>query len=133
MNDSLATFPARSIIRAKPAVANGALLSDVASHALPGDPHDIGERLAAFVPDERLVPELAACFHRIEVPAGGKLVEEGAESSDMYVIESGRASVTIAGGGGREIRLAGVGPGALVGEISFYLGKPRTASVVSDP
>lgn len=109
-----------------------ALLAEVASDALPGDPHDISERLTAFVPVPELVPELVACFERVEVPAGGRLVEEGAESDDIYVIESGRASVTIAGGGGRQIRLAGVGPGALVGEISFYLGKPRTASIVAD-
>jgi SulP family sulfate permease len=108
------------------------LLAEVERDALHQGPRSIVERLGALVPFPGVVREMVACFTRIDIPNGGTLVEEGSPSTDIFIIEAGRAVVTIAGSGGRPIRLAALGPGALVGELSFYLDKPRTASVVAE-
>ncbi|MBN9008708.1 MAG: cyclic nucleotide-binding domain-containing protein, partial [Rhizobiales bacterium] len=44
---------------------------------------------------------------------------------------SGRAAVETASENGSRVRLAMFGPGAVVGEIAFYTGRPRSASVVA--
>ncbi len=74
---------------------------------------------------------LAACFERLELPAGAALIAEGAPSDDIYFIESGRVAVRIDGGRG-SVHVADVGPGAIVGEVAFYTGRARTASVVAE-
>lgn len=73
----------------------------------------------------------AAFFQRAEFDAGDTLIEEGASSDEILLIESGRAAVTTGAGKDGRLMLAGVGPGAIVGEIAFYLGSPRLASVAA--
>jgi SulP family sulfate permease len=50
----------------------------------------------------------------------------------MYFIGSGRGAVRIKGTGNIAVRVATVGPGAIVGEVAFYADKPRNASVVAE-
>ena len=61
------------------------------------------------------------------VDAGHTLFVEGAPSSNMYVLLTGTAAVKK---GGR--RIARVGPGDVVGELSVILGGPRTATVQAE-
>ena len=61
------------------------------------------------------------------VDAGHTLFVEGAPSSNLYVILSGSAIVRKNGR-----RIARLGPGDVVGELSVILGGPRTATVESD-
>ena len=61
----------------------------------------------------------------MEVAAGDTLIAQGTPSSDIFFIEAGRAAVMLAAGGER-IRLATMGPGSIVGEMAFYLGKERS-------
>jgi len=61
------------------------------------------------------------------VDAGHTLLVEGAPSSNMYVVLTGTAAVKK---GGR--RIARVGPGDVVGELSVILGGPRTATVQAE-
>ncbi len=60
---------------------------------------------------------------------GEYIVREGDPTSSMFVIESGRAAVSIHGVGGESRRLATLDPGDAFGEISLLTGEPRTASV----
>jgi CRP/FNR family transcriptional regulator, cyclic AMP receptor protein len=64
-----------------------------------------------------------------ELPAGTILTREGATGGIAYILASGTAEVLR---GGR--RLALLGPGDVVGELSLIDGKPRSATVkaVSD-
>ena len=74
--------------------------------------------------------ELARLLSRVRtetVDAGHTLFVEGAPSSNMYVILSGSAIVRKNGR-----RVARVGPGDVVGELSVILGGPRTATVEAD-
>jgi CRP/FNR family transcriptional regulator, cyclic AMP receptor protein len=61
------------------------------------------------------------------VDAGHTLFVEGAPSSNMYVVLSGTAAVKKSGR-----RIARVGPGDVVGELSVILGGPRTATVQAE-
>lgn len=56
------------------------------------------------------------------------LFKEGDEPDAMYVVKSGRLQV-IKSKGEREVILAELGPGAMVGEMAFFDLKPRSASV----
>jgi len=60
---------------------------------------------------------------------GEFIVREGDPTSSMFVIEAGRAAVTIHGVAGHTRRLATLDPGAAFGEISLLTGEPRTATV----
>lgn len=60
---------------------------------------------------------------------GEFIVREGDPTSSMFVMESGRAAVTIHGAAGESRRLAVLDPGAAFGEISLLTGEPRTATV----
>ncbi len=60
---------------------------------------------------------------------GEFIVREGDPTSSMFVMEAGRAAVTIHGAAGESRRLAILDPGAAFGEISLLTGEPRTATV----
>lgn len=88
--------------------------------------------LAGIVGDEETAEKLATYLTRVTFAACDTIIEEGSPSDDMFVIESGSATVTMRGRDGRTAVLASVGPGAIVGEVAFYRGKTRTAGVVAD-
>lgn len=69
---------------------------------------------------------LAAQLQSIAVPRGGILVEEGDTAEAMYIVGSGRFSVTIAA---RGHPIAEIGPGQPIGEIAFLTQDRRTATV----
>ncbi len=74
--------------------------------------------------------ELARLLSRVRtesVEAGHTLFVEGAPSSNLYVIVAGSAIVRKNGR-----RIARLGPGDVVGELSVILGGPRTATVEAD-
>ena len=74
--------------------------------------------------------DLARLLSRVRtetVDAGHTLFVEGAPSANLYVILSGSAIVRKNGR-----RIARVGPGDVVGELSVILGTPRTATVEAD-
>ncbi len=63
-----------------------------------------------------------------KIPAGHYLFRDGDPSDAMYVIKGGKFAVTKSKNTS-EITLAELGPGAMVGEMAFFDGKPRSASV----
>jgi SulP family sulfate permease len=66
-----------------------------------------------------------------EVAENEALFHEGDGSDEVYFVESGRFDVLKDVGDGMEVRLAKVRQGALLGEIAFYLGEPRSATIVA--
>jgi drug/metabolite transporter (DMT)-like permease len=70
---------------------------------------------------------LARAARAFEVPAGARLVSEGAAADGLYLIEGGRAAVER-----DERRLAELGGGELFGELALLRGGSRTASVVAE-
>jgi SulP family sulfate permease len=80
------------------------------------------------VDPSRLLPYLEA----IEVDAGQTVMREDDPSEGLYFLESGRLTVQLESPEGGRMRLRTMGPGTVVGEVTLYLGTPRTASVVAE-
>ncbi len=73
---------------------------------------------------KRELAQVAALTEPAELAAGTVLTRQGAAGGLAFVIASGRAEVTRDG-----TRLATLGPGAVVGELSLIDGQPRSATV----
>lgn len=82
--------------------------------------------------DVEALAQFTAYLKRIEVDAGHVLAEQGDQSDELYLLESCGASAYIEDGNGGRLRVRRVASGAIYGEIGFYLGTPRTASIVTD-
>jgi SulP family sulfate permease len=107
------------------------LLSESTPELLAGKSRSLNELLSEIVGDPRSVDALSTHFARIEAEPGTRLIEQGSPSDDIILVESGYAAVELASDdASKPLRLATIGPGAIVGEISFYLHEPRTASIV---
>ncbi len=68
-------------------------------------------------------------FETKHFEAGSALVEEGAEGRGLYLIASGAVEVVGKDADGDELRIAELGPGDVVGEISLVLRRPANATV----
>ena len=66
-----------------------------------------------------------------EFAAGDTLIVQGADSDDLLFLEAGRVEVRLKLAGRRAVGLRAMAPGTVVGEIGFYLGLSRSASVVA--
>ena len=64
------------------------------------------------------------------IGAGEFLCRENDRSAEIFFIENGSLEVVKAGGGA-PIRLAKLHKGAMVGELAFYTGEARTASIAA--
>ncbi len=85
--------------------------------------------LAAVEPAER--NDLMARFDTRAFEPGDALVREGEEGGGLFLIASGAVEVRKSDADGDRIRLAELGPGDVVGEISLVLRRPATADVVA--
>ncbi|MCX5519547.1 SulP family inorganic anion transporter [Kaistia defluvii] len=107
------------------------LLSQLGAGLGPANGWTLHSLLQAFLKQETLANTVASYCQRLDIAPGDPLIVQGGASSDMFFIESGTATVEMAGGGGTPVALATVGPGDAVGEISFYLRERRSASIVA--
>lgn len=82
---------------------------------------------AALAPEDRRHIALGA-RERLYAP-GEVIVREGDSTSSMFVIEAGRAGVSIHPTGRESRKLAVLEPGDSFGEISLLTGEPRSATV----
>jgi SulP family sulfate permease len=71
-------------------------------------------------------------MERIELDEGSVLVDQGDDSDNVYLVETGRVAVELEAGDDMWQRVRSVGPGNLLGEIAFYLGAGRTARLVAE-
>lgn len=68
----------------------------------------------------------------IDLAAGEVLMREGACSQHIYLIENGALRAEVIGPTGGAIVVARFLPGAPVGEIAYYTGTPRTATITAE-
>lgn len=66
---------------------------------------------------------------RIEVAAGTEIITAGTAADVLFLVESGRFDVRR---NDRERRVRQVRPGAVLGEVGFFTGAPRSADVIAD-
>jgi len=62
-------------------------------------------------------------------PKGTLIFSEGDDSDGMFIIREGTVKVFMSDESGKEMLIATLGPGELVGEVASLDGQPRTASV----
>lgn len=79
-----------------------------------------------------LVDRLLTYLERMEVEGNVYLFRRGDAPDAMYFVESGRLNVILETEAGEMTRLRNVRGGTVVGDISLYLGQPRTANVVTE-
>ncbi|HEX9204986.1 MAG TPA: Crp/Fnr family transcriptional regulator [Candidatus Deferrimicrobiaceae bacterium] len=72
---------------------------------------------------------LEKCLVRRRYPGGQTLFHMGDEGGSLHLIERGRVKVTIPSSSGEELILAIRGAGDILGELSLFDGKPRSATV----
>jgi SulP family sulfate permease len=84
----------------------------------------LGERDKAVV----LLPFFT--FH--DVQAGDQVFRQGDASHSSILLVRGNLSAHLDLGGGQSVRLRKFLPGTLVGEMAFYAGRKRSASLVAD-
>lgn len=76
------------------------------------------------------VTALARYLERVEVGVGEFIMHQGDEPDSLYFIESGRIDIQLEMDDGKAVRLRSMSAGTIVGEVGFYLGIPRSASVI---
>jgi CRP-like cAMP-binding protein len=62
---------------------------------------------------------------------GDRLMARGERGDWAFVIEQGEGSVRVEDASGRDVEVARVGPGEVLGELSLVDGQPRSADVVA--
>lgn len=93
----------------------------------PGELIDLTTPLLANVPQEAW-PEILSLGSHEQLGAGVAVYEQDEPGGDLMVVLTGRVVVGVVARSG-EIQLAELGPGAVLGELSFLLGGNRAASV----
>ena len=71
-----------------------------------------------------------AFLQRMETAVGDTIFKQGDESDSLYFVESGRVEVLLRDEAGHVLRLRSMTAGAVIGEVGFYLGNARSASIV---
>lgn len=94
-------------------------------------PPSLAEQLAEILPDAEYLSELLPYFEPMEVEAGHRLIKQGEPSHDLYFVQDGQVTAVLEKEDGDPVRLETMG-GGVVGEIGFYLGYNRTASIIVD-
>lgn len=78
------------------------------------------------------MPECQLYFEKIQFATGEYLLYQNSQSDDLYFIEAGQVSAILELANKKTLRLRTMTAGAIVGELSFYLHIPRTASVIAE-
>jgi CRP-like cAMP-binding protein len=96
--------------------------------------------VAGFVPGldvEEVLPApladilLARAAGRVHARKGQMLIAQGSDADEVYLIISGRVTVSVFSANGRETFLREMGPGRLLGELAAMSRLPRSATVIA--
>ena len=74
---------------------------------------------------------LRAHLEWVEVPGGSTLMSQGEPGESMYLTVSGRLRAYVRSDDGAQRRVADMGRGQVIGEISLFTDAPRAATVVA--
>ncbi|MEM1153342.1 MAG: SulP family inorganic anion transporter [Pseudomonadota bacterium] len=92
----------------------------------------IMEQLASFLPSDGDAAILANYMEHRKVEPGDVLAVQDDPSDEMFLLQSCTASVYLETGSGKRHRIRRAGSGTVFGEVGFYLGSARTATVIVD-
>ena len=95
-------------------------------------PPGLAEMLAQILPGMAHTALLMSYFERRQIASGDVLIRQGDAPDVLLFVESGQVTAQLERPSQEPVRLETMGSGRVVGEIGFYLGQVRTASVVAD-
>jgi SulP family sulfate permease len=88
--------------------------------------------LAAIIGERDKATVLLPYFTLHEIQAGDLVFREGDNPDGSILLVRGNLSAHLDLGGGKSVRLRKFLPGTLLGEMAFYTGRKRSASLVAD-
>lgn len=91
-------------------------------------PETIGDRAK----DLSLISGLEQFAETVTLAAGEHVLEQEAQSSDIYLLRSGQLRVVARGNDHQAQVIAFIRPGTFVGEMAHYTGKTRSADIIAD-
>ena len=91
----------------------------------------LGEGAVFRVLSETVRSRMAAAGSPLELAPGGMLCQAGDAGDALYVVLEGEIEVLNRSEGGRQVRLASLGRGALAGEMAALDGGARSADMVA--
>lgn len=86
--------------------------------------------LESAFPKELNYKKLIGLMEKKNYKGGEYLIRQDSQPEEVYFVESGRVTAQLENKDGDSIRLRTMGAGTIVGEMSFLLGLPASASVV---
>lgn len=108
------------------------LLASLEDEGSQSNQDPLRQELLRVLGGPELVERLLAYFERQEVVAGEYLMRQGEPPDALYLIESGQVTARLEVENGEGARLQTMEGGHVLGELGFFLGTARTASVVAD-
>ena len=90
------------------------------------------EQMLPFLGSEERLEVLRQYLEERQVRAGEVLAREGAESTELFFIETVAASAYIHRSDGSQIRVRTTEQGTVYGELGFYLSTRRTATIQTE-
>lgn len=90
------------------------------------------DQLMALVGDSEIIKRIMNYLELFEFPEDFQLIRQGDSPGSVYFLEEGMVTVQLEEPGEEPVRLNTLNSENLVGELGFYLGSKRNASVVSE-
>jgi CRP-like cAMP-binding protein len=97
-----------------------------------GDPISAEDALVAIIGERDKARVLLPYFTLNDIRAGDPVFHEGDDADGLILLVRGNLSAHLDLGGGQFMRLRKFLPGTLMGEMAFYTGSKRSASLVAD-
>ncbi len=95
-------------------------------------PVPLAAQLAALMNSAELASVLLAYVEKIDLQEGDYLFRQGDSAGSLYFLEAGRVSIVLELANGTTLRRRTYTHGTIVGEMGFFSGAPRSASVIAD-
>lgn len=92
----------------------------------------ITDQLARDLGYPQAFQALKPYLEKINLGPQRPLIRQGDQGADIFFIESGSVKVQLETATDRVIHLRTLGPGTIVGEMSFFLHRARTASAIAE-
>ena len=92
----------------------------------------VEDALTAIIGTRDQAMLLAPYFTLRDIKAGEEVFHEGDDADASILLVRGHLSAQLDLGGGQSVRLRKFLPGCLTGEMAFYTGRKRSASLVAD-
>jgi SulP family sulfate permease len=95
-------------------------------------PLTLKEMFQQLLPHETHLEDLFKYLEKKKVETGDYLMRQSDDPDHIYFVESGQVTAQLEHPGQPVVRLETMRSGRAIGELGFYLGQKRTASVVAD-